>query len=308
MLAGENDGATVKRFLWFGAMCIAAAAAAIGPQAARAADPCLRVNEVYAVGGTATSTYNRDFVELRNVCGTAQTFTGALVIFPTAGGGANVSLTNIMIPANGYYLIGFGTAGGPGTGASFTADRDDGNDLLSANAFVGLTNTGVQFDPCDPVDNGIWFDLVGYGTSPPCSETTPAVAPSATQSIARTSGIDTDVNSVDFTLQAPTPQSANSLAVTFAGMTASRTARGVLLRWRTASEFETLGFHVYRQRGQRRVRVNRRLIASLGSVSGGSYSFLDRRAPRRSAVCYWLQEVELDGSRTWHGPVRVRQT
>ena len=94
-------------------------------------------------------------------------------------------------------------------------------------------------------------------------------------------------------------------AVTFSSLAAMRSRRGVVVRWRTASEVDTLGFHVYRQAGQRRIRVTDRLIAVHGSPSGGSYGFVDRRAPKRGTLRYWLQAVALDGSRIWHGPVRV---
>jgi hypothetical protein len=95
-------------------------------------------------------------------------------------------------------------------------------------------------------------------------------------------------------------------AVTFSSSAAKRVRAGVVVRWRTASEANTLGFHVYRQVEQRRVRLSHRLIASLGAVHGRTYSFLDRKAPKRGELRYWLQEVALDGSRTWHGPIRAR--
>jgi hypothetical protein len=93
-----------------------------------------------------------------------------------------------------------------------------------------------------------------------------------------------------------------STPVTLHSAAATRTSRGVLVRWRTASEIGTLGFHVYREVNGKRVRVSKRLIAAKG---GGAYSFLDRRAPRRAALRYWIQEVAADGSRSWYGPARV---
>jgi hypothetical protein len=96
---------------------------------------------------------------------------------------------------------------------------------------------------------------------------------------------------------------ASSTAVTFRSLSASRSARGVVVRWSTASELNTLGFHVYRQVGDRRVRVNRRLIPAKGL---GAYTLLDRRAPRAKTLRYWIQEVAVDGSRSWYGPVRAR--
>lgn len=93
-----------------------------------------------------------------------------------------------------------------------------------------------------------------------------------------------------------------ALAVAFRGLSATRARQGALLRWRTASEFALLGFRVYREVAGKRVRVSR-LIAAWG---GGSYSFLDRRAPNRVTVRYWIEAVNLDGSRRWHGPARLR--
>jgi len=95
------------------------------------------------------------------------------------------------------------------------------------------------------------------------------------------------------------------LAVTVASFTTTRTQKGVVVRWRTGTENNELGFNVHRQQGDRRVRVNRRLLPALGAVSGRSYSFVDRRAPRHRAVRYWLQDVSTSHARTWHGPVRV---
>jgi hypothetical protein len=99
------------------------------------------------------------------------------------------------------------------------------------------------------------------------------------------------------------------LAVTVSSFGAIRSHRGVLVRWRTGSEVDTLGFNVYRQRGGRRVRLNRHVIPALsltrGGVSGGAYSYLDRRAPTHASLRYWLQEVDTSGHRAWRGPVRV---
>ena len=96
-------------------------------------------------------------------------------------------------------------------------------------------------------------------------------------------------------------------AVQFRGFTASATKKGVQLRWKTASEVDTLGFNVYRDVKGKRVKVNRSLIASasIGGTAGHSYSFLDRLGLKAKAPRYWLQVVDLDGKRTWHGPARV---
>jgi predicted extracellular nuclease len=90
-------------------------------------------------------------------------------------------------------------------------------------------------------------------------------------------------------------------AVVVRSFAASRSARGVVLRWRTASEVGVLGFNVYREQAGKRVRLNRSTIRALspGGFAGHVYAWRDRsgRAGR-----YWLQVVRLDGHVAWHGP------
>ena len=80
----------------------------------------------------------------------------------------------------------------------------------------------------------------------------------------------------------------------------------VVLRWRTASETQNLGFNVYRSRGDARVRLNKRLIAGAasGTERGHSYTWHDRAPVLHGR--YWLEEVHLDGGRVLHGPVAPR--
>jgi hypothetical protein len=79
---------------------------------------------------------------------------------------------------------------------------------------------------------------------------------------------------------------------------------GVLLRWKGGAQANLLGFNVYRQKAGKRVRVNTRLIRA--SVSG-RYAFVDRtlKGTRAAGARYWLQAVNLDGSRSWVGSARI---
>jgi hypothetical protein len=100
------------------------------------------------------------------------------------------------------------------------------------------------------------------------------------------------------------------LAVQLQSFTARRSGKNVVLRWRTASEVNTLGYNVYRQAGAKRVKLNRSLIpaASLigGSMSSHAYSFRTRIPSLKGASAkYWLQEVASNGARSWYGPVRA---
>ena len=86
-------------------------------------------------------------------------------------------------------------------------------------------------------------------------------------------------------------------AVGFRSATATRTAAGVRVRWSTGAYSGVLGYDVYREVNGARTRVTKSLIAA---NARGSYTFVDRRAPLRRAVRYWVQAVRLDGSRSWH--------
>ena len=94
--------------------------------------------------------------------------------------------------------------------------------------------------------------------------------------------------------------------------TASREAEGVHLGWRTGYEVSNLGFHLYREIDGQRTRITRSLVAGSGLTVGSrtrvtseqNYSYWDRdtRATSPRAV-YWLEDVDYNGTSTWHGPV-----
>ncbi|HWS99650.1 MAG TPA: C25 family cysteine peptidase [Pyrinomonadaceae bacterium] len=86
-------------------------------------------------------------------------------------------------------------------------------------------------------------------------------------------------------------------------------ASGVQLKWETGREVDNLGFNVYREEDGGRVRLNPTLIAGSALIAGqgtpltagNSYSWPDAQGTAGSV--YWLEDVDLDGTRTWHGPV-----
>ena len=94
----------------------------------------------------------------------------------------------------------------------------------------------------------------------------------------------------------------------------SWTGEGILVEWRTGYEVNNLGFHVYREEGKQVVRLTPELVAGsalryrAGTLTAGySYSWLDVSPvrPALSSVQYWVEDVDLSGKKTWHGPVSV---
>lgn len=91
-------------------------------------------------------------------------------------------------------------------------------------------------------------------------------------------------------------------AVSFRTASAVRTHHAVVVRWKTASEADTIGYNVYRLMKGKLVRANKHLIL----VHGGSYSFTDSKAPSARSLRYRIAAVHSDGSKNWFGPLAVK--
>ncbi len=108
---------------------------------------------------------------------------------------------------------------------------------------------------------------------------------------------DPGVDAIDF--------SASS-AVELEDLRATGYDREVLVEWRTGTELDNVGFHVYRTTDPAAgyVQVSPSLIAGLGdSVNGGEYWFLDRTVANGVTYWYLLEDVDEYGRATMHGPV-----
>lgn len=101
-------------------------------------------------------------------------------------------------------------------------------------------------------------------------------------------------------------------AVKLLGFEATRAADGVVVSWETASETDNLGFNLYRAEtaGGVKLMLNASLIPTNvppGSPIGSVYEFRDTTAEAGKTYFYWLEDVDLAGLSTLHGPVRVGQ-
>jgi hypothetical protein len=95
-------------------------------------------------------------------------------------------------------------------------------------------------------------------------------------------------------------------AIRLASLGAEVEGEHVVVNWTTASETRNLGFNVYRSssvNGQQTM-VNARMILARGTGVGAVYSTLDVK-PGAGRYFYWLEDVDLYGKATRHGPVPV---
>jgi uncharacterized repeat protein (TIGR01451 family) len=126
---------------------------------------------------------------------------------------------------------------------------------------------------------------------------------------ANTTRTETDTNpandsaSATINILAPT-------AVEMLEMSAVQDGKGkVLVSWTTSFEADNLGFNVYRQTTGGRDKVNKHLLAGSALfsrrqelTSGRGYRYKDRLKDGAFAQ-YYIEDVDLDGTRTLHGPV-----
>ncbi|HEX6085457.1 MAG TPA: C25 family cysteine peptidase [Thermoanaerobaculia bacterium] len=97
-------------------------------------------------------------------------------------------------------------------------------------------------------------------------------------------------------------------AVRMDSMRATRDRGQVLVSWTTGAESDNLGYRIWRETGNRRVLLTPSPIAGSAFFvdaprlgNGNAYRWVDRHA-RRDAT-YWIEELDVNGAREWHGPI-----
>lgn len=193
-------------------LALVAAPIAMAPAMANTDGTGVVINEVYLNGGSAGATYTHKFAELYNPTDAAIDLSAMSLQYRPSGGVVDptgVQALSGSIQPGGYYLV-KGTANST-NGAALPAEDATMNvsfaggsgTLFLANQTTALTAPAVGSN----VGNPAIVDLIGWGASN-TFETTPTTSASVTTSLNRTAGLDTDINSADFTTAAPGPQSS----------------------------------------------------------------------------------------------------
>ncbi len=99
----------------------------------------------------------------------------------------------------------------------------------------------------------------------------------------------------------------NATAVTLAGFTATGRDGKVDIRWLTATEIGTVGFHVLRSETPTGAKtpMTSSMIPSRGMRSGAIYETVDESAIPGKLYWYWLQEWDTRGKAHIYGPASV---
>jgi len=99
-----------------------------------------------------------------------------------------------------------------------------------------------------------------------------------------------------------------STAITLTYFTAASNDGYVLVEWETATEIDNAGFNVWRSEAVEGeyVKLNETLIPAQGDTTTGAYySFTDTAVTGGVTYYYKLEDVDISGCSTFHGPASV---
>ncbi|MCX5885994.1 MAG: DUF1566 domain-containing protein [Proteobacteria bacterium] len=94
--------------------------------------------------------------------------------------------------------------------------------------------------------------------------------------------------------------------IELSSFTASPANHQIIIRWETESEIDNAGFNLYRAEAEdgEYFKINSYLIPAEGSpTQGASYEFIDKDVKNRRTYYYKLEDIDLNGNNTMHGPM-----
>ena len=175
-------------------------------------------SEVYGGGGNSGATYKNDFMELFNRGTQTVDLTGWSVQYSSATGTfTNVTNLSGTIAPGHYFLV----QESAGTGGTTNLPTPDVTGSIAMGATAGkVAVTGQTAQLTSTCSGSVIADLVGYGATANCSETSPTAAPANATAVLRGNAgcTDTNNNSADFTVGPPNPRNS-ATAVNVCGAT-----------------------------------------------------------------------------------------
>jgi hypothetical protein len=94
--------------------------------------------------------------------------------------------------------------------------------------------------------------------------------------------------------------------INLSSFTATPKAGKVIVEWTTTSEIDNAGFNIYRAESEKGeyLKINSSLIPAEGNgTSGATYQYVDNEVRNRKTHYYKLEDIDLNGTSTMHGPV-----
>ncbi|MEW6129149.1 MAG: C25 family cysteine peptidase [Acidobacteriota bacterium] len=198
---------------------------------------------------------------------------------------------------------GFVSTSGHATPISLTVPSSTGDLVVDVYGRNDPSNT----DPQDTVAQIEHLDTKTNSVSLSMS-TKSGAAPTITMDWAVTGGGN------DWALGAISIKSLGPTLATVNSFSAFPSKNGkVTLKWDTRYEVDNLGFNIYREQDGKLTLITPNILAGsaleagkgIALTSGKSYVWTDKTASKITSARYWIEDIDLRGEKTLHGPVYV---
>ena len=159
------------------------------------------------------------------------------------------------------------------TGAAITSASVDGDAQAAGWSVQSQTNTQVVFSTTTPLTSN---SLTGFHITGTASGTGSWTCGSNSGSV-----------------EGPLP-----VELSYFNATVAESGIKVILKWRTATETNNLGFNIYRSDAKdgKYIKVNARLIAGAGSdATPHNYSFTDENVVLDNTYYYYIEDIDFSG-------------
>ncbi len=302
-IRGESTTMTVQNSTLSGNSVSTGGGMAFRSASATVQNSTLSGNLANSQGGGIDSSFSTVTVQNSTLSGNSAAFAGGInSAFSTvtmhnsivALQAAGSDCTGNTLPTSGGYNIESGTS------CNFTQASDLRNVTSASLALQPLANNGGPTQTRALAANSVAVDRIPAGAL----EANGCVAGTSTDQRnapraggAGNGGSACDVGAYEY---ASTP-----LAVTLASFAAQAMVDHIQLNWETVSEANNAGFNLYRSASPAAPDALLAFVPSQapGSTQGASYSFDDTEVTPGQTWYYWLEDVDLNGATSLHGPV-----
>ena len=194
-----------------------------------------------------------------------------------------------------------GTIGPTGITVAVPTSPAAGAALVALGSHGGLGCPSLTTSTSNPT---LQFSLSASGPGCIAVGGTLAVATATVSGTVNFNAVDTDwgITAIEFT-------AASSItAVKVNAFTASADGGGNAIELKTGRDVNNLGFNLYRESDGQRVKLNDSLLAGTAFMGGAGTTFTAgqsrhwRDVGAGAGAAYWLEEVDLNGTRSWYGP------
>jgi uncharacterized repeat protein (TIGR01451 family) len=254
-----------------------------------------------------------------NIVPSLTTNTASATVLVASSSSADVAIVKTATPnpvTEGTPLIYTLTVSNNGPAPATTVNVQD--TLPSSATYLSSTSSQGTCSEAGGVVTCLLGTLANSGTATVTILTVP-VQPGTISNTAIVTADQTDPNlsnnssTISVTVVAPTRVTLKSFSA-HVGRDKNGANR-VVLTWKTSGESHNLGFNVYRDQNGNKVRMNPSPIAGSALLMSGalsrhaarSYAWIDPSASSPGGS-YWLEDIDVNGTRTMHGPVSASGT